>query len=313
MWDDVRAWLVRRGTPDNTAASIINRLDRLRAGYGNLAEQYRRDGLAGLVATLNYSTEDERRGRRNPSKVFINGNLRNGLASLKNAVSLYEQYMLEMGGQFPSVVARNSLQNPEPRIKSELPLPRLDGVAVLAAATCEMNLNLAELVARCSIWANPEVVAQLGNAITNATWFPSFRRLRSGEKRGETIDGVRLDDNSQANLAIKLAIFGGRKVDGFHACHVWPASCYDPQYHTSIANLVLLPAPLAGLSDFDTSVAASLRYRSFELFGWRPASEPPPERPDNYPAAHMWRETPAPSREAQRALSNRIASLRTAF
>jgi hypothetical protein len=94
MWDDVRAWLARRGTPDNTVESIVSRLDRLRAGYGNLADQYRLDRLAGLAASLNYSIDDERRGRRNPSKVFINGNLRNGLASLKSAAKLYEQYML---------------------------------------------------------------------------------------------------------------------------------------------------------------------------------------------------------------------------
>lgn len=72
-------------------------------------------------------------------------------------------------------------------------------------------------------------------------------RITLGERRGQFVDGVRLDDNTYANQAIKIAAIGSREIEGFHTSHVWPGSCYDPRYHTCIANLVLIPAPLAGL------------------------------------------------------------------
>jgi len=114
----------------------------------------------------------------------------------------------------------------------------LDAKEVLATATRQMGLSLAELVARCSIWARPDVVEEIASVTPHATWFPAVRRMRVGERRRSVVDGIRLDDNTAANLAIKLAVFGRRGITGFHACHVWPATCYSPHYHTSIANIV---------------------------------------------------------------------------
>jgi hypothetical protein len=92
-----------------------------------------------------------------------------------------------------------------------------------------------------------------------------------------------------ANLAIKVAVFGSRnRCTRMHVCHVWPETCYDVRYHTSLANLVLLPAALAGLSDHHEGVAQCLRYRSYELFGWHPADIAVPEMPVGYPAVSDW-------------------------
>lgn len=183
----------------------------------------------------------------------------------------------------------------------------LSATDVLAEATLQMGVDLVELVARCSVWADPKVVSALRAQHPHAAWYPDTRRKRVGETRGDLVDGIRLDDNSWANVAIKQAIFGGRRPEGFHTCHVWPSSCYDARYHTSIANLVLVPAPLAGLTDHDAEVAAALRYRAFELYGWYPEEEQEPVRPARYPCADAWRAAPALTTAVRNALARRIS------
>jgi hypothetical protein len=72
-------------------------------------------------------------------------------------------------------------------------------------------------------------------------------------------------------------------VVGFECCHVWPKTCDDARYHTVIANLVLIPAALASLTDYDGGVQAALQYRAFELYNWHPDENPAPVRPVRYP------------------------------
>jgi hypothetical protein len=88
------------------------------------------------------------------------------------------------------------------------------------------------------------------------------------------------------------------KLIGFECCHIWPNTCYDVRYHTVIANLVLLPRALAGLTDHDPQVQAALQYRSFELYRWHPEEWPAPERPAGF--ADQWRD-PEPDPAAETA------------
>lgn len=182
----------------------------------------------------------------------------------------------------------------------------INGSTVLAEAVREMRVDLAALVARCSIWAHPETVHALQKAEKNAVWFPATRRKKLGERRGSKIDGCKIDDNTAANLAIKLAVFGERVIKGFHTCHVWQGSCYDARYHTSICNLVLVPAPLAGLTDYDKIVATSLKRRSYELYGWYPEGEATPVAPTGYPEESSWRPFQARPPRAVAALARRL-------
>lgn len=180
----------------------------------------------------------------------------------------------------------------------------MNGDTVLSEAVAAMGVSLAELVARCSIWSHPDIVREAMRHDRNAVWFPNCRRMKNGEIRRSIVSGIRLDDNSDANQAIKLATLGQCRILGFHACHVWPLTCYDPRYHTSIANLVLVPAALAGLTDFDDVVGGSLRRRAFELFGWHPEEEAAPDTPQGYPSEYCWRPS-SPSPAALQALHRR--------
>ena len=104
---------------------------------------------------------------------------------------------------------------------------------------------------------------------------------------------------------------GRTGADGFEACHIWPGSAYDPTCHTVLANLLLLPRPLASLSDHDVNIQAALKYRAFELYGWYPPTEQVPVKPEHYPKE--WREPLAYTEGVRRALEGRKSDYRTSI
>src|SRR5437762_445526 len=142
-----------------------------------------------------------------------------------------------------------------------MPAPKYRGSAMLLEAMQRNQIHLSVLVAETGLWAHPDVHLRLLRESGCVARYPNVRRARlgQGEKRGQVVDGIRLDDNSYANLAIKRALGLGRnEAEGFEACHVWPRTCYDQRWHTALANLVLLPRALAGLSDHDQEIQAAL-------------------------------------------------------
>ena len=181
-----------------------------------------------------------------------------------------------------------------------------DGIAMLKEAATHLRIHLSDLVAATSLWANPEVHSTLVAENGTGSFFPNMRRCRpgAGERRGQLIGVERLDDNSYANHAIKQATGISRSnITGFEACHIWPGTSYDNRYHTVIANLVLLPRPLAGLSDHDPEIQAVLQFRAYELYGWHPKESTPPKEPDYYPK--MWTDLRPFTEKVKRALVNR--------
>ena len=185
----------------------------------------------------------------------------------------------------------------------------LDATRALEAACKKHGIDLRILIAETALWAHPEVCKALLKTSGSVCFFPRTRRCREnkGEKRGVILDGIRMDDNTYANHAIKQALGVGRDAKGFEVCHVWPGSCYDADCHTAIPNLVLIPRPLAGLTDHSSEIQTSLQYRSFELYGWHPKGSTQPVRPAGYPKA--WR-LPFPFTErVAKSIANRKAKL----
>lgn len=183
-----------------------------------------------------------------------------------------------------------------------------DAVTLLREASQRHGLHLSVFVAETSLWAHPNVHRTLMAENGTGAFFVNTRRCRAGdgERPSAVIDGVRLDNNSYANHAIKQALGLGRNgAIGFETCHIWPRTCYDARYHTAVANLVLLPRPLAGLTDHDAEIRAALQYRAFDLYDWHPADEPPPVRPAFYPES--WRPPLPFSPVVRRALARRRA------
>lgn len=172
-------------------------------------------------------------------------------------------------------------------------------------ATRRLGYSLPTLVAETAIWAHPgEHARQVSAENPTGAVFPHVRRARlgSGEAPGVVVDGVRLDRNNYAGTAVRQAIGVEREaLEGYEACHIWPATCYDPRYHTVLANLVLVPGPLAGLTDHDPDVIAALKFRSWELYSWHPVEAAAPPRPADYPT--NWKEPVArAARSARRSV-----------
>jgi hypothetical protein len=167
--------------------------------------------------------------------------------------------------------------------------PIIDASKLLLEAVERHKIHLSLLVADTGFWVNPEFHKRLVQDTGSVAVFPKVRRARGqSEQRGQIVDGVQLDDNTYANIAIKRAAGLGKSAKGFETCHIWPRTCYDERYHTAIANIVLLPRALAGLSDHDIEIQKALQYRAFELYEWYPEGMPQPVKPEFYPTE--WRE-----------------------
>jgi hypothetical protein len=296
-----QAWLERRYKP-RVVGSRLSNCKRVEKHYGDLDVEYNVDRLTTLISVFTYSAADERAGQKNPSKMPIDGDLSNGLATLRYAVGLYREFRDGENGVSTSDHSAvfspaaepeterpgaecNSRGSARKRIGPVAPVDGtnpsiLNGDDILLKVTAGLGIDLPRLIARSAVWVDPSVFRALRKKIPHGTWFPNCRRGKNGEPKRGVVDGVRFDDNTMANLAIKLAVLGSRdRCTRMHVCHVWPETCYDVRYHTSLANLVLLPAPLAGFSDHHQVVAECLRYRSYELFGWHPEETAAPEMP----------------------------------
>ncbi len=74
---------------------------RVEANYGDLDAAFDGDGLAAIMASLAYSMEDQRAGRANPSRLKIDGDLYDSLASYRAAVAAYQRFR---GGGEPTLM-----------------------------------------------------------------------------------------------------------------------------------------------------------------------------------------------------------------
>ena len=81
-----------RGFPAGTIRSRTANCGRLARYEGDLDGHFDKDGMEELFARLTYSTDDQRRGQPPRHCVPINGNIRNGTATLKSAAELYRSF-----------------------------------------------------------------------------------------------------------------------------------------------------------------------------------------------------------------------------
>lgn len=82
-------WLEQGNRVKGTVQTRTSHAGRVEDFYGDLDEHYDQNQLRNVINELKYSAEDERRNKPNPSKLPINGNIRNNLASYRNATELY--------------------------------------------------------------------------------------------------------------------------------------------------------------------------------------------------------------------------------
>jgi hypothetical protein len=94
MRKDYRQWLDGQKYDIGTLNAQMYRVEE---HHGDLDEHYARDRMTSLLLTLGYSMDDMRHNRPNPSKIPFDGDIRNNLASYRNAVERYRKFRDAVG------------------------------------------------------------------------------------------------------------------------------------------------------------------------------------------------------------------------
>ncbi|RWO62761.1 MAG: DUF91 domain-containing protein [Mesorhizobium sp.] len=93
MRQDYKAWLEEQKYDAGTITAQLHRVGRVEKYYGDLDMHFSNGTMQEIVVELNYSADDVRHNKPNPSKIQIEGNIRNNLASYKNAVVRYRKFL----------------------------------------------------------------------------------------------------------------------------------------------------------------------------------------------------------------------------
>ena len=178
----------------------------------------------------------------------------------------------------------------------------LDGTAALAAVIERAGWStVAAAVAAHAVFLDPATVAQAGGRAI----VPSVRNMGHRRQLGQLPDGRRVlfDDNASPTDAF---LWAANRIKGpdVQFNHVWPGAS-DPDAYTALWNLCCTPAFLAKATDSDPDVQAVLRYRSWELYGCRPAGTPEPIRPRGHETLR-WHPSPPPIGDLEAAFRERM-------
>lgn len=93
--EEFRKWLEENGYGAHTISSRLSNVKAIEDAYGDLDALMIKDGCHSIIDELNYTTDDEMLKRDPRHKIFINGNIRNGSATYKQALKLYQQFYEE--------------------------------------------------------------------------------------------------------------------------------------------------------------------------------------------------------------------------
>jgi hypothetical protein len=95
--DAFRRYLGKVLSSDRVIRDCISRCRRVELFEGNLLNHYNLDGGRSLLNRLEYSASDERSGAGQRHSIPIDGKIRTGTASLRNAVQHYLDFLKQQG------------------------------------------------------------------------------------------------------------------------------------------------------------------------------------------------------------------------
>lgn len=87
-----RTWLKTRVSAVKTRSDQPSRVRRLEAAFGDLDDAYARDGMASLMAALDYSAADSRKNRPLPAGIVSTGKRAQAMSTLRHAAALYREF-----------------------------------------------------------------------------------------------------------------------------------------------------------------------------------------------------------------------------
>lgn len=95
--EEFKNWLIENGKPLNTIQNRISNCRNVENYEGNLDNHFLNDYGLSLLSKLSYSVNDENLNIPAKHKIPINGNIRKGSATLKQAINLYMNFRKEKG------------------------------------------------------------------------------------------------------------------------------------------------------------------------------------------------------------------------
>jgi hypothetical protein len=227
--DAFRSWLSNgRVNADGAAldartiGSRISNCRTVERCEGDLDHQFDQDRLRSLLERLKYSTEDERSNRPARHRIPIEGNIRNGTATLRSAVSLYKQFRenwVEGTPILPSTVERSAVRTTSraPRSQEQRTWP------TWAQPSAEEILAMAHVAVPFVRFLNPDIIRALveDNERNRGPWidvletrgisraaylwpgspcaFPGVRRYAGSREIAAHRGHTRLDENRPLN------------------------------------------------------------------------------------------------------------------
>ncbi len=101
-----RNWLIRTGDAATTVSTRMATVRRVESAYGDLDQAYSQDMFESILSDLGFSKADERRSESNPSRIAIDGNLYDGLASCRTHLRKYGAFLEQLSASpIPETVA----------------------------------------------------------------------------------------------------------------------------------------------------------------------------------------------------------------
>lgn len=91
---DYQPWLDQQYDQE-VAKALMTRAARVEKHYGDLDRNYDADRLDGVIGSLRYSPQDERRRKPNPSRIPFEGNIRSNINAFRAAVDQYRRFRAE--------------------------------------------------------------------------------------------------------------------------------------------------------------------------------------------------------------------------
>ena len=92
---EFRAWMDAQDWIQSTRQTRLTDARRVEKHYGDLDVAYEADKFAAILADLTYTAADNEVGKPNPSRLEIDGDIRNSLASYRSALGVYRQFREE--------------------------------------------------------------------------------------------------------------------------------------------------------------------------------------------------------------------------
>jgi hypothetical protein len=286
--DAFRSWLSNsRGYGPGTVRSRVSNCKTVESYEEDLDQLFEQDKLCGLINKLSYSKSDERQNQRARHRIPINGNLYDGTATLRAAVSLYKQFREDPLDGTPMLSANQHIERGPGKIrvgKSEKgrawptwEQPDSNAILALAHITVPLIRFLSPDVVEALVEDNQQHRSEWTKALEERRidpaaylWerspcaFPGVRRYAGSREiaahRGhgkldesQSINALALDDNDYPkqiwSFVLRGAQFAKFGPDGFALAHLADHKDHGNRFATdfAITEVGHIPRPLFGL------------------------------------------------------------------